>query len=254
MKREYSIDDFRVLVDYLLNNVPDVTVATDIICGFPNETEGDFDKTLALIEHYKFAIVNISQFYPRPGTPAAKMRRIATQVVKDRSRRLTAMFEAFSPYTGYVGQRGVRVWFNTEISDDKRHSVGHTKSYVKVLVPLDRQLVGRSCLVDVLSCSRFHIEGAVVEGTISGRRVAANPQPEPQSEPQQADDSEGCGSECGSECGSDQDCGCSAEEPPTPAPAAVPAAGFSRFLGTSLGISAALLLLALLTARRAARP
>jgi len=59
--------------------VPDVTIATDIICGFPNETEEDFDKTMDLIAHYKFAITNISQFYPRPGTPAvSKLRRLAS--------------------------------------------------------------------------------------------------------------------------------------------------------------------------------
>ena len=59
-----------------------MTIATDVICGFPNETEADFDETLELIQFYKLAVVNISQFYPRPGTPAAKMKRIPTQIVK----------------------------------------------------------------------------------------------------------------------------------------------------------------------------
>jgi threonylcarbamoyladenosine tRNA methylthiotransferase CDKAL1 len=82
MNREYTVEDFRLVVDSLHAKVPGVTIATDIICGFPNETEADFDETLALIAHYKLAIVNISQFYPRPGTPAAKMKRIPTQLVK----------------------------------------------------------------------------------------------------------------------------------------------------------------------------
>jgi hypothetical protein len=55
----------------------------------------------------------------------------------------------------------MKVWFNTEVSDDGRHSVGHTKSYVKVLVPLDGSLPGKSRWVDVHSCQRFHIEGVV---------------------------------------------------------------------------------------------
>lgn len=73
MNREYTIEEFQRVVDVLLQRVPDVTIATDIICGFPNESEEDFQRTLDLIAKYKFAIVNISQFYPRPGTPAAKV-------------------------------------------------------------------------------------------------------------------------------------------------------------------------------------
>jgi len=162
MNREYTCAEFRQVADYLLQHVPDVTIATDIICGFPNESETDFDETLALIEQYKFAIVNISQFYPRPGTPAARMKRIPTQVVKDRSRRLTKMFESFDPYIQYVGRRE-RVWFCTEVSEDGR-SVGHTKAYVKVLVPLDANLPGTNALVDITVRQRFHVEGALVPG------------------------------------------------------------------------------------------
>ena len=158
MNREYTVNEFRQVADVLLEKVPDVTVATDIICGFPNETEEDFQMTLDLIDHYKLAIVNISQFYPRPGTPAAKMKRIPTQIVKDRSRRITSLFQSFTPYTQYVG-RDVQVWFDIEVSADGRHSVGHTKAYVKVLVPYDESLPGTSYMVHIDSCDRFHIEG-----------------------------------------------------------------------------------------------
>jgi threonylcarbamoyladenosine tRNA methylthiotransferase CDKAL1 len=138
----------------------DITIATDIICGFPKETEEYFDDTMRLISFYKFPVVNISQFYPRPGTPAAKMKRIATQIVKDRSRRLTTLFESFSPYTHMVG-RTEKVWFSTEISEDGHHSVGHTKGYVKVIVPLDGSLPGLVRCVKIHAAQRFHIEGEV---------------------------------------------------------------------------------------------
>ena len=130
-----------------------MTVATDIICGFPNETDEDFTQTLNMVGHYKLAITNISQFYPRPGTPAAKMKRIPTQIVKNRSRRLTTLFESFDPYTHLPGRR-LKVWFNTEVSADGRHSIGHTKGYVKVNVPLDPSLPGRCvlCAVCAVCC------------------------------------------------------------------------------------------------------
>jgi threonylcarbamoyladenosine tRNA methylthiotransferase CDKAL1 len=160
MRREYTVEEFRRIVDFLVANVPEVTIATDIICGFPNETEADFELTMELMAQYRLAVVNISQFYPRPGTPAAKMRRIDTQVVKNRSRRLTKLFEEFAPYVHLPGQT-LRVYFNTEVSDDGLHSVGHTKSYVKVLVPLDATLPGQTKMVYIQSCQRFHVVGVL---------------------------------------------------------------------------------------------
>lgn len=162
MNREYTAEDFRLVADTLQYKVPGMTIATDIICGFPGEDEADFDQTLALIAHYKFAITNISQFYPRPGTPAAKMKRVPTNIVKDRSRRLTKLFESIVPYTYLVGQT-VKVWFDVEVSDDRKYSVGHTKAYVKILVPLDESLPGRCYTVQIESAARFHCVGRLVE-------------------------------------------------------------------------------------------
>ena len=59
-----------------------MTICTDIICGFPTETERDFEHTLELCAEYKFPSLFINQFYPRPGTPAAKMQRVPTQEVR----------------------------------------------------------------------------------------------------------------------------------------------------------------------------
>lgn len=61
--------------------VPGITIATDIICGFPTETEEDFQDTMTLCEYYKFPSLFINQFYPRPGTPAARMPRLPAQEV-----------------------------------------------------------------------------------------------------------------------------------------------------------------------------
>lgn len=61
--------------------MPGVTIATDVICGFPTETWEDFEETVALVEQYKFPSLFINQFYPRPGTPAARMKRLPTEEV-----------------------------------------------------------------------------------------------------------------------------------------------------------------------------
>ena len=71
MNREYLIEEFHEVCDFLKEFVPDITLATDIICGFPTEIEADHAETIKLVEKYKFPVLNISQFYPRPGTVAA---------------------------------------------------------------------------------------------------------------------------------------------------------------------------------------
>lgn len=172
MNREYTCGDFSQVADVLMDKVPGLTLATDIICGFPGETEAQFDETMALVEKYKFHIMNISQFYPRPGTPAAKMKRVPTQVVKNRSRRLTKLFESFDPYPALVGTIQ-QVWINTEVSDDLSCTVAHTKNYTKVLIPRDDSLVGCSANVKILSSARFHVSAEVVSRSEPATRAAA---------------------------------------------------------------------------------
>ena len=61
--------------------VPGISIATDIICGFPTETEADFEETMELCRKYKFPSLFINQYFPRPGTPAARLERLNAQVV-----------------------------------------------------------------------------------------------------------------------------------------------------------------------------
>jgi len=96
MNREYTAQVFTRMCETLLKIRPRITLATDIICGFPGEKDSSHEKTLALIKKFRFPIVNISQFYPRPGTMAAgkefQKRRIPTNVVKKRSSEVTKTF------------------------------------------------------------------------------------------------------------------------------------------------------------------
>eukprot|EP00924_Labyrinthula_sp_SR-Ha-C_P001478 snap_masked-scaffold_55-processed-gene-1.29-mRNA-1 protein AED:0.03 eAED:0.03 QI:0/-1/0/1/-1/1/1/0/503 len=165
MRREYTIEEFKQICDYLLKFVPGISIATDIICGFPGETEQDFQETLDLIQHYKFPVVNISKFYPRPGTPAAKMTQLDSALIKKRSRELSALFNGYEVYQDFVGQ-DVEVWFGTEVfkgAKGNMQSVGHTKEYVKVCVPWRQGLVGLVKRVQITESFKFHILGKIIE-------------------------------------------------------------------------------------------
>ncbi|KAF6171275.1 hypothetical protein GIB67_036943 [Kingdonia uniflora] len=76
-----SGSEFRTVVDTLYQLVPEMQIATAIICGFPGETEEDFAQTLDLIRDYKFPQVHISQFYPRPGTPVTRMKKVPINTI-----------------------------------------------------------------------------------------------------------------------------------------------------------------------------
>ncbi|KAG0470972.1 hypothetical protein HPP92_015518 [Vanilla planifolia] len=161
MNREYTVSDFRTVVDTLTKLVPEMQIATDVICGFPGETDEDFAQTIALIKDYQFPQVHISQFYPRPGTPAARMKKVPSAKVKHRSRELTSIFESFNPYKGMEG-RIERIWI-TEIAADGIHLVGHTKGYVQVLIVAPQSFIGTSTEVKITSVGRWSVFGEVIK-------------------------------------------------------------------------------------------
>jgi len=164
MKREYTSDDFCRVVNVLRQRVPGITFATDIICGFPTETAEDFNETMAICRKYKFPVLYINQFYPRPGTPAAKMKRVPTQDVKQRTKQLTELFHSYEPYRKRVGQKyQVLV---TELAHDKQHYVGHNEFYEQVLVPKDESLMGKLVHVEIVETTKFSMKGELVKDKV----------------------------------------------------------------------------------------
>jgi len=161
MKREYTIEQFRHTIDFLKARVPNLTVATDLICGFPTETPEDFEKSCQLVRDYQFPSLFINQFFPRPGTPAARMRRVPTDEVKDRTKRVSAIFQSYFPYTHKLGQR--QTVLVTEEAKDQVHFVGHNKSYDQVLVQGSPDLMGKMVTVEIYETGKHFMKGKVVE-------------------------------------------------------------------------------------------
>lgn len=161
MKREYNREEFERVVSYLREQVPGVTIATDIICGFPGETEVDFEESMTLCAHYKFPSLFINQFFPRPGTPAAKMTRVDPVLVKKRTKRLTELFLSYEPYAHKVGD--VQTVLVTERSHDKKHYVGHNKFYEQVLLPMHDNLLGKSVQVRIIKATKFSMEAELLQ-------------------------------------------------------------------------------------------
>lgn len=97
MRRRYSAEDFRKIAEAFRSGISDISISTDIICGFPTETEDEFKDSLELVREIRPAVVNISRFWPRPKTEAAGMEgQLEGWETKKRSQLLTDIFNNIS--------------------------------------------------------------------------------------------------------------------------------------------------------------
>jgi MiaB/RimO family radical SAM methylthiotransferase len=92
MKRGYSPSQFLDIVARIRERYPDMTLSTDLIAGFPGETERDFDESLRVMSAARPDVVNVTRFSARPGTPAVSMPgEVHGRIAKERSRRATRL-------------------------------------------------------------------------------------------------------------------------------------------------------------------
>src|SRR5256712_9211014 len=92
MRRRYTTDEYRAIIAHARDLIPDLSVSTDVIVGYPGETEEQFQKTLALLEEIRFDVVHIQGFSPRPRTTAARQADDVAPVEK--KRRINVLLEA----------------------------------------------------------------------------------------------------------------------------------------------------------------
>jgi len=97
MRRSYRAERFLGILDRIRSALPDAAITSDVIVGFPGETDEDFEETMAVVEAARFASAFTFQYSPRPGTPAAGfVDQVPKQVVQERFDRLLALQESIS--------------------------------------------------------------------------------------------------------------------------------------------------------------
>ena len=164
MRRCYTVQDFRKVVSAFRAAFPEVTLATDVICGFPGETKEAFDNTLRLISEVKPDIVNVSKFFGRPGTVAAEMTNVVEQAeIKRRSTEAAKLAKQISL------DRNLRwiKWTGEILVDEKGKVlgswVGRNFAYKPVTVKSNSDLLGNTLKVKVAKAFPTYLEGTVVE-------------------------------------------------------------------------------------------
>ena len=164
MNRHYDKEKYLGLVEKIRTAVPDISLTTDIIVGFPGETEEDFQETLDVVEKSDFDTAFTFIYSKRSGTPAAKMEdQVPEDVVKDRFDRLLKLVqekgrEVSSRFQGEVQE----VLVETE-SKEKGIFTGRTQYNLLVHFPGTPDLLGKYVKVRLDTCKGFYYMGTRVE-------------------------------------------------------------------------------------------
>lgn len=168
MKRPYTVEEYKKCITAFKKAFPEITIATDIIVGFPHETEEEFEDTLKLLRETEPDVINMSRFSPRPGTLAAKMKHIPTNIVKERSKRLGTVEQEI------VSQRNAvwNGWSGTVLIDEYGKNnvmIGRNYAYKQVLVEGNYRL-GEEVAVTIKSTGTYDLRAFDREGILLEER------------------------------------------------------------------------------------
>jgi threonylcarbamoyladenosine tRNA methylthiotransferase CDKAL1 len=162
MKRGHTSRVFSDAVKTLRRKMPYFSISTDIIVGFPTETDDDFEHTLDLLRETQPDVVNISKYSARPGTESARtMRKINSQITKERSERLTRLVREISKKrnASWKGWKG-------EILIDEIGKVAQGRNYAYKSVVLDGSpdgfRLGEKIHVEVYDFSSFSLKARAI--------------------------------------------------------------------------------------------
>lgn len=134
MKRKYTTEEYMESLGRLRNAFPGCAITTDMIVGFPGETEEEFEKSLSFIRQCRFADMHIFPYSRRPGTPAAEMPgQLPNAVKEERSRRAIAVAQDMSRCYHQELLGTTQAVLVEGMEGD--HSVGHAMNYVKIYIP-----------------------------------------------------------------------------------------------------------------------
>ena len=161
MNRRYTKEDYLGLVRKIREKCPDISLTTDIIVGFPGETEEDFAETLDVVERVGFDSAFTFLYSKRSGTPAAKMEnQVDEKTAKERFDRLLALVQekAKKSCARFEGQT-LPVLVEMKNSQDESLVTGRLANNITVHFPGDESLIGQIVNVRLLKCHGFYYLG-----------------------------------------------------------------------------------------------
>ena len=161
MNRHYTVDEFKRVVLAFREKIPQLTLSTDVICGFPEESKEAFENTKRLVAEVKPDIVNVSKFFSRPRTPAKKLSPIAPKELNRRSREMAKLSKSisFEKNKAWMGWEG-RVLFDERGKGESW--MGRNFAYKPVVVKTGESLLGKFVQVRVVKVFSTYLEAEIL--------------------------------------------------------------------------------------------
>ena len=158
MKRGHTSETFREIVKKVKERFEKFTISTDIIVGFPSETEEDFQKTITLLDETKPDVVNLSKYSARPGTDAAELKQIDAAEIKRRSKVIFEQINKISLESNknWIGWKG-RVLFDENTEEGIK---GRNYAYKPISVD-ETVNIGQSHIVQITNATRKRLIGKI---------------------------------------------------------------------------------------------
>ena len=158
MKRGHTSQTFREIVNKTKEKFGNFTISTDIIVGFPSETEEDFQKTITLLDETKPDVVNLSKYSARPGTDAAELKQIDAAEIKRRSKVIFEQINKISLESNkkWIGWKG-KVLFDENTEEGIK---GRNYAYKPISVE-EKVNIGQSHIVEITKATRKRLIGKI---------------------------------------------------------------------------------------------
>lgn len=163
MKRLYSVDSFRTIVNELREAIPGVGLTTDIIVGFPGETEEEFQGTIDCVREFRFDGAYMFIYSPRPGTPAADMEQLPLPLKKE---RLNQLIEVQKEVTQEINESLIGQTFEVLVEgvSPRNSSVlqGYSREWRMMHFAGDASMVGQLVNVKATEAHHWGLAGTIV--------------------------------------------------------------------------------------------
>ena len=164
MGRKYTIKEYTTLFNKLKSKIPNVSISTDIIVGFPNETEEDFNATLDIVRKLRYDLAYTFIYSKREGTPASKMEdTITLEIKKERLAKLNELVNECAKENNmkYLNKE-VKVLL-TDYSDKLGNLSGYTDTMKLVNVKADDKYLGKIVNVKITDAKTWSLDGVLVD-------------------------------------------------------------------------------------------
>ncbi|RZD41532.1 MAG: 2-methylthioadenine synthetase [Thaumarchaeota archaeon] len=158
MKRGHTSQTFREIVNKTKEKFENFTISTDIIVGFPSETEEDFQKTITLLDETKPDVVNLSKYSARPGTDAAELKQIDAAEIKRRSK---VIFEQINKISLESNKKWIG-WKGKVLFDENTEEGIKGRNYAYKPISIDGKVnIGQSYIVEITNATRKRLIGKI---------------------------------------------------------------------------------------------